>query len=87
MRLVFVGRPELNRAFLHQFWPYGFGSVPKWSNGADCKSAGIAFGGSNPSRPTKNLLANSPSFLPFPLILILRRTRWYLATFAGIAQW
>ena len=28
------------------------GSVPEWPKGADCKSAGIAFGGSNPPRPT-----------------------------------
>ena len=28
------------------------GSVPEWPKGADCKSAGIAYGGSNPSRPT-----------------------------------
>ena len=28
------------------------GSVPEWPKGADCKSAGSAYGGSNPSRPT-----------------------------------
>ena len=28
------------------------GSVPEWPKGADCKSAGIAYEGSNPSRPT-----------------------------------
>ncbi len=28
------------------------GEVPKWPNGADCKSAGIAFEGSNPSLST-----------------------------------
>ena len=28
------------------------GSVPEWPKGADCKSAGTAYGGSNPSRPT-----------------------------------
>ena len=28
------------------------GSVPEWPKGADCKSAGNAFDGSNPSRPT-----------------------------------
>jgi hypothetical protein len=32
------------------------GSVPEWPKGADCKSAGIAFGGSNPPRPTETLL-------------------------------
>ncbi len=28
------------------------GQLPKWTNGADCKSAGYAFGGSNPPLPT-----------------------------------
>ena len=28
------------------------GSVPEWPKGADCKSAGTAYGGSNPPRPT-----------------------------------
>jgi hypothetical protein len=28
------------------------GEVPKWSNGADCKSVGAAFEGSNPSLST-----------------------------------
>ena len=30
------------------------GWLPEWPNGADCKSAGYAFGGSNPSAPTAN---------------------------------
>ena len=29
------------------------GWLPEWPNGADCKSAGYAFGGSNPSPPTQ----------------------------------
>ena len=33
-------------AFKKQGW------LPEWPNGADCKSAGYAFGGSNPSPPT-----------------------------------
>ena len=28
-----------------------FGSVPEWFMGADCKSAGSAYVGSNPTRP------------------------------------
>ena len=28
------------------------GQLPEWPNGADCNSAGVAFGGSNPSLPT-----------------------------------
>ena len=34
-----------------------FGRLPKWPKGADCKSAGIAFGGSNPSPPTGRKLS------------------------------
>ena len=30
-----------------------YGSVPEWPKGTDCKSAGDAFGGSNPPAPTK----------------------------------
>ena len=29
-----------------------FGRLPKWPTGADCKSAGYAFDGSNPSPTT-----------------------------------
>ena len=32
----------------------GFGRVPEWPKGTDCKSAGFAFGGSNPPSPTKS---------------------------------
>ena len=36
-------------------WPHGEGGeVPKRSNGADCKSAGLAFGGSNPPLSTNS---------------------------------
>ncbi len=31
------------------------GQLPEWTNGADCNSAGYAFGGSNPSLPTKTI--------------------------------
>jgi putative hemolysin len=31
---------------------YGGGSMPEWLMGADCKSAGYAYAGSNPARPT-----------------------------------
>ena len=30
------------------------GQVAKWLNAADCRSAGFAFGGSNPSLPTNS---------------------------------
>lgn len=36
-----------------------FGQIPERSNGADCKSAGYAFGGSNPSLPTKFYIFSS----------------------------
>ena len=29
-----------------------YGSMPEWLMGADCKSAGYAYAGSNPARPT-----------------------------------
>ena len=35
------------------------GSVPEWPKGADCKSAGNAFGGSNPPRPTTSFRSGS----------------------------
>jgi hypothetical protein len=31
----------------------GLGEIPERSNGADCKSVGAAFGGSNPPLPTR----------------------------------
>ena len=42
-------------------WRFGcqFGGVPKRSNGADCKSAGIAFGGSNPPPTTCTTLTDN----------------------------
>ena len=30
-----------------------YGGFPEWPKGTDCKSAGYAFGGSNPPSPTK----------------------------------
>ncbi len=36
-----------------------FGGVPEWSKGADCKSAGSTFGGSNPPPSTKSLKMGS----------------------------
>ena len=35
-----------------QIQPYiGYGRIPEWPKGADCKSVGTAFGGSNPPPP------------------------------------
>ena len=38
-----------------------FGGIPEWPKGADCKSVGTAFGGSNPPSPTKKQTSNSLS--------------------------
>ena len=38
--------------------PWGtseYGGVPEWPKGTDCKSAGYAYGGSNPPAPTNSL--------------------------------
>ena len=37
----------------------GSGSLPEWLMGADCKSAGYAYVGSNPTRPTTFLFLPS----------------------------
>ncbi len=33
-----------------------YGEVPEWPKGTDCKSVGIAFGGSNPPLPIFSIL-------------------------------
>ena len=33
---------------------FRLGSMPEWLKGADCKSAGLSYVGSNPTRPTKS---------------------------------
>ena len=40
--------------FLRQSGASKYGGVPEWPKGTDCKSAGNAYGGSNPPAPTKN---------------------------------
>ena len=40
-----------SRQALNQIISYG--GFPEWPKGTDCKSAGYAFGGSNPPSPTK----------------------------------
>jgi hypothetical protein len=35
------------------------GGLPEWPMGADCKSAGLAFSGSNPLPTTRNIKASS----------------------------
>ena len=45
------------------------GGVPEWPKGTDCKSAGYAYGGSNPPAPTNSL--KSHHFSDVILIFIL----------------
>ena len=42
----------------------GYGRLPKWPTGADCKSAGYAFDGSNPSPTTTFYSAEKSAFYP-----------------------
>ena len=52
-----AGRASSLQAEGHRFEPYrphrNQGWIPEWPKGADCKSVGTAFEGSNPSPPTK----------------------------------
>ena len=52
-----AGRASALQAEGHRFEPYrphrNQGWIPEWPKGADCKSVGTAFEGSNPSPPTK----------------------------------
>jgi hypothetical protein len=38
------------------------GQIPKWSTGADCKSAGFAFVGSNPALPIYSFIKKHKRF-------------------------
>ena len=52
-----AGRASALQAEGHRFEPYrphrNQGWIPEWPKGADCKSVGTAFEGSNPSPPTQ----------------------------------
>ena len=39
-----------------------YGGIPEWPKGTDCKSAGTAFGGSNPPSPSSKQNAESDGF-------------------------
>ena len=39
------------------------GKIPEWPKGADCKSVGTAFGGSNPPLPTRKTVRKRAVFL------------------------
>ena len=50
-----AGRAPALQAGGHRFEPcrsHQCGGIPEWPKGTDCKSAGTAFGGSNPPSPT-----------------------------------
>ena len=51
-----AGRASALQAEGHRFEPYrshiNHGWIPEWPKGADCKSVGTAFEGSNPSLPS-----------------------------------
>ena len=52
------------------------GGVPEWPKGADCKSAGSAYGGSNPPPSTIYLTQRA-----------LFQTAILKELYAGVAQW
>ena len=66
-------------AFEKQGW------LPEWPNGADCKSAGYAFGGSNPSPPTFPKTTQKIKN-PIPLIRF-RILRFYIPTYPHFYFW
>ena len=47
------------------------GSMPEWLMGADCKSASIAYVGSNPTRPSFYILSSISNL--FFIIFVLTR--------------
>jgi hypothetical protein len=46
-----------------------YGGIPEWPKGADCKSVGTAFDGSNPS-PSTNVISEYILVLAFVFVLI-----------------
>jgi hypothetical protein len=53
------------------------GRLPKWPTGADCKSAGYAFDGSNPS-PTTTLISLKQSLDVLGIETVERMQAWHL---------
>ena len=60
--------------------PLDIGEVPERSKGADCKSAGLAFGGSNP--PLSTMLKEIPGRTPADFSMF----RLGFSS-AGVVQW
>ena len=57
LRGILIKTPCQN--FLFFILYKALGEFPEWSNGADCKSVGSAFEGSNPPLPTKGNAVNA----------------------------
>jgi hypothetical protein len=58
--------------------------MPEWLMGADCKSAGYAYAGSNPARPIHKSLKSAKlkaSDVVFYFVLLM------IDVFARVAQW
>lgn len=49
------------------------GSMPEWLKGADCKSAGLSYVGSNPTRPIKNKITLFDNKKSFRVIILLNK--------------
>ncbi len=47
-----------------------YGGIPEWPKGTDCKSAGNAFGGSNPPSPTRKRVILSDGSLFFDWVIV-----------------
>ena len=60
----------------------GFGSVPEWPKGADCKSVVFDFGGSNPPAPTKTMSTAYGRCFLFWLKVVVSRNAASLPVFA-----
>ena len=70
--------PSTSSIFYSQLNKSICGSVPEWPKGADCKSVGTAFGGSNPPAPTKQIrTCESKSLF---VCVCVRRTQHRFAT-------
>ena len=72
--------------------PWGtseYGGVPEWPKGTDCKSAGYAYGGSNPPAPTKTALISLKSglFVTFRGISLSREWKDGMERSSGRASW
>ena len=48
-----------------------YGSMPEWLKGADCKSAGLAYAGSNPARPNFKFFKLILFYGPYNLLFLM----------------